>query len=353
MVYLPLKNPYYICDSISRCLINIHKSAKSILISDGKFFNKYEKFLDGFANQDKKNENIIFCDSLQRFFNENDRSRASSDEIEYTGDLQEKTPQAAYPAGGMAVQGIRPVIPDNIPADSISGTVCIDTFRERKTVPLPSAAPVSDIYLTNSEGVRTYINKTPFSIGRDPSKDMILEYPTVSGDHAVITEENGHYSLKDVSTNGTFLNSQDNKITYTEISDGDVIYFDEYSFTFSVAKTAPAERSRTVMLPRKQQSPENGASNADPGGIAAAYLKKISDNSVIKIMSFPFTDPRTDGTVIYSLDKEGAVSIYIMNISAKYLAFEGASVTEGAAAEIFSGCTLDINDTKYTFIVEN
>ena len=63
--------------------------------------------------------------------------------------------------------------------------------------------------------------KSVIKIGRDNSNDVIINEPSVSRNHAIITElDNGDYEVKDLgSSNGTFVNGQ--KITQQIISPGD------------------------------------------------------------------------------------------------------------------------------------
>ncbi|MCM1981882.1 FHA domain-containing protein [Lyngbya confervoides] len=51
--------------------------------------------------------------------------------------------------------------------------------------------------------------KNQFTIGRDPSNEMIIDHPSVSRFHSQIRFENGVYTLYDLnSTNGTYVNGQ-------------------------------------------------------------------------------------------------------------------------------------------------
>ena len=80
MIYIPVKNQHYVCDSIPKCLINIHKSAKRVIITDGNYMNNYENFLLQYTSSDKKKGNSFSPDSLLHFFNENVRAADSRDE---------------------------------------------------------------------------------------------------------------------------------------------------------------------------------------------------------------------------------------------------------------------------------
>ena len=214
-----------------------------------------------------------------------------------------------------------------------------------------------EVYLTDIFGQRYDIKNFPFTIGRSKSRDLVVDQPTVSGDHAVITEKNGHYSIKDISTNGTYVNDEENKISDTEIYDGDKIYFDRYCYIFSVVGAASADgTSRTVMVSRRKSTEkpaETDAPAAENNGKAAAYLEKTSDGSVIRIMDFPFSSPDVEGAVIFLQNSGDIPDIFVKNVSCSALAFEGNVIEQGATAEIFSGCSLEINGEKYMFKVEN
>lgn len=63
-------------------------------------------------------------------------------------------------------------------------------------------------------------------IGRDASNDLVLEYPMVSGRHALLTIAEGQAILEDLnSTNGTSINTPGNTIHRHPISPGDVVFF--------------------------------------------------------------------------------------------------------------------------------
>ena len=62
------------------------------------------------------------------------------------------------------------------------------------------------------------------TIGRNPSSDVVIDHPTVSGQHAVLTKSPSGYRLKDLgSTNGTQIDGV--SITDAELNDGDKIRF--------------------------------------------------------------------------------------------------------------------------------
>ena len=368
MIYIPVKNQHYICDSIPKCLINIHKSARRVIITDGNYMNNYENFLSLYASSNKKKGNSFSPDSLLHFFNENIRvpraddayavpeqvQRIPSSESKYSinsqiaGDTSEVSdvPRRPVLSGGTKGAAIQDLPSSATSSPSFSATV----VRARR----------EEVFMTDAFGKRYDIKRFPFTVGRSQNKDLVVDQPTVSGEHAIITEENGRYFIKDVSTNGTYVNDEDNKITYTEIVNGDQLYFDRYCFVFSVTGGASVSEdvtSRTVMVSRRKHSdrseniPEPAVS--ENTSKAAAYLEKMSDGSVIRIMDFPFSSPEAEGAVIFLHNTGEMPDIFIKNVSCGSLAFEGNPIGQGETAEIFSCCTLEINGEKYMFKVEN
>jgi hypothetical protein len=53
------------------------------------------------------------------------------------------------------------------------------------------------------------LDHTPFTVGRKVDKDLVIADPRVSRDHAIITSENGQFSVQDQgSKHGTFVNGE-------------------------------------------------------------------------------------------------------------------------------------------------
>ena len=69
-------------------------------------------------------------------------------------------------------------------------------------------------------------------IGRSPSNQIVVDHPTVSAHHAVLTRTGTSYSLKDLnSTKGTQIN--DDFVTNAELKDGDRIRFGSVTAVFA------------------------------------------------------------------------------------------------------------------------
>lgn len=97
------------------------------------------------------------------------------------------------------------------------------TSRLKSPELMPQAAPSPTL-----PAVAAGFGKTPgiMTIGREEGNDIVLPFPMVSGTHARIVQSNNQYTIEDLgSTNGTFLNSPDNRIKKATLSPGDVVYF--------------------------------------------------------------------------------------------------------------------------------
>ncbi len=80
-------------------------------------------------------------------------------------------------------------------------------------------------------GQKYELSKNEMTIGRNPSNDICIEDPLVSGQHARLTKSGSGWTLTDQnSTNGTFVNGK--KISEQQIFSGDTIKFDQVEFSF-------------------------------------------------------------------------------------------------------------------------
>ena len=344
MLYIPTKNNQYICDSLSACLMKLHNNAGSVMITDGDYMNKYVSALSRFVDADRREgRNSSSPEMLSRFFDENGVFGSGKTEIEYAPEPE--TAEESEPAPKP-----QPV-PEPVKEEVVEEPVIAEEAVEKEE---NSSGTINgyEVYLTNCLGNRYDIEHLPFYIGRGRSKDMVIDQPTVSGDHAMITEEDGHFYVRDLSTNGTYLNDQANRITYEEIHDGDKIYFDRFCYNFCLVKQEEAAdddvASRTVMVPRKNRN-----SKTTLGTKALAYLKQSTGETRIKILEYPFSTPELPGIKLYTEPLGNRVGIFIENVSCPALEFETMNVPTGYRAELFSGCSLVIDGENYIFTVEN
>lgn len=77
------------------------------------------------------------------------------------------------------------------------------------------ANPVETLALIYSDQRFTLTpDQTGFSIGRDPSSDLVVNWPSVSRRHAVFEFSRGRFVLSDSSSNGTYLTLQNGQIVF-------------------------------------------------------------------------------------------------------------------------------------------
>jgi type VI secretion system FHA domain protein len=82
------------------------------------------------------------------------------------------------------------------------------------------------------------------TIGRLPDNDWVLPDEYISGRHARISCANGVFLIEDTSTNGVFINSQQNRLTRGKphpLRSGDTIFIDDYEVRVSLGEE-PAAR---------------------------------------------------------------------------------------------------------------
>lgn len=80
-------------------------------------------------------------------------------------------------------------------------------------------------------GERFFIDKSVFTIGRNPDSDILLDDITVSRQHAVIEKIGDDYLIKDMeSLNGTYINGK--IIELSKLNSGDRIQIGKYLFLF-------------------------------------------------------------------------------------------------------------------------
>ncbi len=91
------------------------------------------------------------------------------------------------------------------------------------------------------------------TIGRTPSNDVVIDHPTVSWQHAVLTKSPSGYRLKDLgSTNGTQIDGV--SITDAELKDGAEIRFGYVTGVFRDA-TASIDQVRRLQVSSEHDRP--------------------------------------------------------------------------------------------------
>ena len=82
--------------------------------------------------------------------------------------------------------------------------------------PIASAEPRAQTLTLSGSGQRWTLapDQAGFAIGRDPSSDLVVNWPSVSRHHATVRFVRGRFVLSDSSTNGTYVTLQDDRIVF-------------------------------------------------------------------------------------------------------------------------------------------
>ena len=137
-----------------------------------------------------------------------------------------------------------------------------------------------------------FLTSAHVKIGRSAANDFVIKEKTVSGKHAAIEQKQDGYYLTDLgSTNGTRINGKAIEPNVPQkLNDGDVIYFDKFSFVFQ-QETPVADRptrlyEQTMDIISQPLSIDAEAQEDTPSEAGPAY------SGTIDIESEPMTIDR-------------------------------------------------------------
>ena len=354
MAYVPVKNPHYVCDGLGPCLLRIHKTAQHIIITDGNYMQKYEAFLQRYAaNVSKRNRKRhmqpFSPNALLHFFNENHMNTRGTDADDVIENI------SPSPAGGKSgvqnysIMGQMEHKPD-APADQHPASEPAQPAAHRKTVSETVIRKRTRASLTDSRGNIFHITGPVFRIGRNLDNDLVVNEATVSGFHAEIQCNDDGYFIRDLSTNGTFVNDNSHEAKNTKLKDGDLVLFDEFPYRFKI-EVKDEEEGRNDSAGRS--APTYTVSQKRNAEKPLAYLKRVSDGSEISIFRFPFQCDELPGLQLSSERSWNRLEIFAENQGCESLNFQSVSVAPGAKMKIFSGCALVVNGERFRFQIEN
>lgn len=161
------------------------------------------------------------------------------------------------------------------------------------------------------------VEKDVLTVGRKPENDIIIDNPTVSGQHCKIFIQGGTYFVEDLnSTNGTYVN--DKKIMTAGLHHNDVIGVVKYALVFiDPPPVAAAEPEATVLI-----APEH-AREAVPPATQEQVAKKTATAAMPQTQQMTGYVTVTKGAVDDNVEVElKGLSTYIgksdrMNIKIK------------------------------------
>ena len=264
---------------------------------------------------------------------------------------------AGQPAESFPIMGqLSEPAPSAPPVQSAAPvTAAVQSFAEPEPAPKQTVSETvirkrTRASLTDSRGNIFHITGPVFRIGRNVDNDLVVNEATVSGFHAEIISENDTYYIRDLSTNGTYLNDDPHVVADTQLKDGDLVLFDEFRYTFHIEEKAD-ESSRKESANRT--APTYTVSQKRRSERPLAYLKRVSDGSEISIFRFPFQCDELPGLLLSSERSWNRQEIFAENQACESLCFQSVEIASGTKMKIFSGCVLVVNGERFRFQIEN
>lgn len=130
-------------------------------------------------------------------------------------------------SGNLAKTRVESAAPPAAPVSTARKTVVVSDLHK---APLVGWVVLLD---SNDKGKDFRIHDGQNMMGSDPTCDIVINHPTVSGRHASLRAKEGKFILSDLdSTNGTYLNKEDKSISREEIKDNDQIRLGEVTMKF-------------------------------------------------------------------------------------------------------------------------
>lgn len=344
LAVLPL-NQGSIISSCARSLSDADKMAK-LAVSDISKLQRYQKFLTDQIIIKKKNRELAFEEQKMKAILENNvRNKNFIDNFTNSKNINDNSD----------------TVPETQAPTEINTAPLIKTHRSvTRNNCLPSA------FVTDSKGMKYYIDHIPFNFGRNDKSDNIdvslPDIPEVSGFHASIIFDDGKYYLKDQhSTNGTFLihesekdilSSSQKQIEKSELSNGDTFYLYHTPFRFSMDDAS----SHTCLVEQENYDDSKTMcidSSQNPG--ISNYLSYITDDEekvTAYLSAFPYCDEQFPGITIERIFENSRIKYKISNLSADDLLVAGNEVKINDSVIIFSGCSFSLGSRRFTFYIK-
>jgi len=133
------------------------------------------------------------------------------------------------------------------------------------------------------EEMRHTFDEIGGALGRETDNAWVLPHPRVSALHAVISSRDGVFYIEDRSTNGTCLNSPQNRLARHRphaLSGGDHLFIGPYEIQVSIKVGRPADPYRT-------------AGRADPFTDEDPFQLPPAGREVSRLVSSPAFDSET------------------------------------------------------------
>jgi len=176
-------------------------------------------------------------------------------------------------------------------------------------------------------------------IGRRPGNDIVLDSPSVSGEHAVLTLAGGKLAIEDLgSTNGTFVG--ETRITRRELAPADVVHLGEYTLAIATGAVEGSVAGTTAYEPTLGSNPAQRACLQILGG--------SRDGEIVELRK-----------VVMTLGKPGVCVVTCIRRGDEYAVRftdgPGAATLNGtvltdAPVRLSAGDILELADTRLQFL---
>jgi diguanylate cyclase (GGDEF)-like protein len=101
--------------------------------------------------------------------------------------------------------------------------------------------------IASNLGKRYVLTKDVTAIGRDRDNDIVLDSDSVSRRHAKLEHREGHFYVVDLdSTNGTFLNDEQEPVTVSQLRKGDQLKVGDTIFKYLSGSDVEAQYHETI-----------------------------------------------------------------------------------------------------------
>lgn len=350
MVYAPVANSSY-TSNIVKFLYRLHNKT-SVIISDGNKMNKYKEYLETriFLQKKNKDKNSSFSyNDLYNFLHNNESPEVPEQVFtieEKKGSAQNDqdryfTPVRKSDTGSSNSKEVSEPVKKPKKEQIISKTVKANSRAKR------SAPERSVPFLEDSSGVNHPLLSFPFSIGRSPDADLVINDPSISSSHAFIEEKNGEYYIRDNnSTNGTYIN--ENIISSEKLTDGCKFSIYDTEFIFRTGRSEDENISdymQTQSPITKTYAVINRKNHCD----YIAYIQNTSTQKNSFISKIPCTLPGFPGIEITGSERSPAIK----NTDCEDLSIETEKLETGSEFSLYSGCSFSIGENKYIFYMKN
>jgi ABC transport system ATP-binding/permease protein len=252
--------------------------------------------------------------------------------------------EAARPRAGASGTGPSVLTPAEIAAVNLEEKTAAGTVKLKLTDLM--ARPHLELIVDKYAVKKLDIPDGGLSVGRDPSRcALVLEHPSVSGEHAVFLPGEGKVALNDRSTNGTFVNGL--PVKTAELHDGDYITFGRYSGKSLIFRTGlePELKVESIDLNKDKITIGRDSTNdvaINHPTVSKLHAEIVKENGKVFIADLG----STNGTFVngIKIKRHQLQELDRIVVGPSELHFTGASLSRSPGGAVVR---LDVRDLSY------